>query len=125
MDIKLRMQLLKVALAVVGVIFIFGIYTLGQVWPSGWVWAAGHPQHYLHMIIAVYAVLGVFLLIASRDPLKHLSLIWFTVWSSIAHSALMAYQSVMDPAESGHMIGDVPALAIIAIVLAILTPRKA
>jgi len=123
-----RLRYLRVALTVVGLIFIFGIYTLGIVWPSGWVWgeAGPHafmPSHYLTMIIGVYATLGVFLLIASRNPTAHTSLIWFTVWSSLAHAGIMAAQGLTDGAEHGHLIGDVPALLVVAIVLAVLTPR--
>lgn len=114
--------LLRIALVVVGLIFIFGIYPLGIVWPSGWTWGHGH-SHYLLMIIGVYATLGVFLLIASRDPQAHRSLIWFTVWSSVVHGLIMAAQSVTDPAEKGHLIADVPALFIVAIVLGVLMPR--
>jgi len=114
--------LLRVALILVGLIFIFGIYPLGIVWPSGWTWGHGH-SHYLFMIIGVYATLGVFLLIASRDPLAHRSLIWFTVWSSVVHVLIMAVQSVTDPAETGHLIADVPALFIVAIALGVLLPR--
>jgi len=76
-----RLVLLRIALIVIGLTFIFGIYTLGIVWPSGWTWGHGH-SHYLLMIIGVYATLGVFLRIASRDPYAHKSIIWFTVWSS-------------------------------------------
>ena len=72
------------------------------------------------MILGVYATLGVFLLIASRDPDAHRSLIWFTVWSSVVHGAIMAWQGVDDPVEAGHLMGDVPALFLIAIVLAVL-----
>jgi hypothetical protein len=75
------------------------------------------------MILGVYATLGVFLLLASRDPLSHRSLIWFTVWSSGVHALIMAWQAVADPAERGHLIGDVPALLVVAIALAALTPR--
>jgi hypothetical protein len=114
--------LLRIALIVVGLIFIFGIYPLSIVWPSGWTWGHGH-SHYLFMIIGVYATLGVFLLIASRDPLAHRSLIWFTVWSSAVHGLIMAVQSLTDPAEKGHLIADVPALFIVAIVLGVLLPR--
>jgi hypothetical protein len=77
------------------------------------------------MIIGVYATLGVFLLMASRDPARNTSLIWFTVWSSVVHAVIMAYQSFADGAERGHLLGDVPALLLVAIVLAVLTPRTA
>ena len=87
-----RLLFLRIALVVIGLTFIFGIYTLGILWPSGWVWGQVHSQHYLMMIIGVYATLGVFLLIASRNPYAHKSLIWFTVWSSAVHAAIMGVQ---------------------------------
>jgi hypothetical protein len=117
-----RIRYLRVALVVVGLIFVFGIYALGVVWPSGWTWGHGH-SHYLMMILGVYATLGVFLLIASKNPLAHTSLIWFTVWSSVVHAVIMAVQALTDGAERGHLIADVPALLVVAIVLAALTPR--
>ena len=118
-----RIKYLRLALRVVGLIFIFGIYTLSVVWPSGWVWHTGHTSHYLQMILGVYATLGVFLLMASRNPLANLSLIWFTVWSSVVHAVIMAVQALTNPDQIGHLWGDVPALLIVAAVLAILTPR--
>jgi hypothetical protein len=75
------------------------------------------------MMVGIYATLGVFLLRAARDPLAHLSLIWFTVWSSVVHGSIMAVQSFADAAHRGHLLGDVPALFIAAIALAVLTPR--
>jgi uncharacterized protein DUF6632 len=112
--------LLKFALTVFGTIFLL-IYPLAVVWPSGWAWQAGapHDSQYFMMIVGVYATLGVFLLIAARDPQAHRSVIWFTVWSSIVHGAIMALQSM--PAEHhGHLMGDVPALFLVAGVLGVL-----
>ena len=120
-----RLFFLRIALVVTGLTFIFGIYTLGILWPSGWVWGQGHSQHYLMMIIGVYATLGVFLLIASRNPSAHKSLIWFTVWSSAVHGAIMGVQGLSDTAERGHLVGDAPALILVAIILAVLMPRTA
>jgi hypothetical protein len=113
---------LRVALVVIGLVFIFGIYPQTILWPSGWSWGHG-SSHYLMMIIGIYATLGVFLLIAARNPLAHRSLIWFTVVSSVVHAAIMAVEAVTDPAEHGHLAGDVPALLVVAIVLAVLMPR--
>lgn len=119
-----RIFYLRIALIVTGLAFIFGIYTLGIVWPSGWAWGQGH-SHYLMMIIGVYATLGVFLLIASQNPLAHKSLIWFTVCSSAVHAGIMAVQSLSDGSERGHLVGDVPVLFLVAVVLGILMPRDA
>ena len=69
------------------------------------------------MIIGLYATLGVFLLLASRRPERHLSLIAFTIWSSVVHGAIMAVQSIADPRHTGHLYGDVLALFVVAAVL--------
>ena len=119
-----RALYLRVALIVFGLLFIFGFYPLTVWWPSGWAWGHGH-SHYLLMIMVIYATLGVFLLLASRNPAANKSLIWFTVWSSVAHGTVMAYQSFGDAQEKGHLIADIPALFIVAIVLAVLMPRTA
>ena len=119
-----RLKYLRIALFSVGVIFIVGIYPLTIVWPSGWSWNTGQSE-YLQMILGIYATLGVFLLIASRDPLAHRSLIWFTVWSSVVHGGIMAAQALAKTEYMGHLWGDVLALFVVAIVLALLTPRGA
>ncbi len=64
----------------VGLIALAAIWPLMILWPSGWAWHHGHSD-YPMMIVGLYATPGVFLLITSRDPFRHLSLIWFTVWS--------------------------------------------
>jgi hypothetical protein len=117
-----RVRYLRAVLVVVGLIFIFGIYPLSVVWPSGWAWGHGH-SHYLMMILGVYATLGVFLVVASKNPAAHTSLIWFTVWSSVLHAVIMAVQALTDAAERGHLFGDVPALLVVAFALAVVTPR--
>jgi hypothetical protein len=114
---------LRVALVAIGIIFIVGVYPMTILWPSGWAWHTSGQSNYLQMILGVYATLGVFLVLAARNPLKNLSLIWFTVWSSVAHGVIMAAQSVVYPEHRGHLYGDVPALLLIAIVLTLLTPR--
>jgi hypothetical protein len=116
---------LRVALVVIGIIFVVGIYPLTILWPSGWAWHMGGQSMYLQMILGIYATLGVFLLRAARNPVQNLSLIWFTVWSSVVHGAIMAVQALIYPEQRGHLLGDVPALLVIAIVLAVLTPRTA
>ena len=117
-----RLKYLRIALVLVGIIFIAGIYPLMIVWPSGWTWHTGHSDYPL-MIVGIYATLGFFLLLAARDPLNHLSLIWFTVWSSVVHGAITAVQALA-PTSHGHLMGDVPALLIVAAILAALTPCR-
>ncbi len=114
---------LKLALRVFGVVFLL-VYPLSMVWPSGWVWHGGDGVYYFQMILGVYAVLGVFLIIAAGNPSEHRSLISFTVWSSVVHAAIMAAQAIGDQNEIGHLVGDVPALFLVAAVLGYLAPKK-
>jgi len=116
-----RLRYLRFSL-VVAALACFSLYPLMVFWPSGWTWHTGH-SHYQMMIVGVYATLGVFLVLAARDPLAHLSLIWFTVWSSVVHGAIMAVQAITDHEQLAHLWGDVPALFLIAAVLAALMPR--
>lgn len=118
-----KMLYLKYALVISGLIFLLGVFPLMHYWPSGWRW---NPSQYKYeqMILGIYATLGVFLILAARNPLANLSLIWFTIWSSVVHATIMLLQALYDPVEYPHLIGDIPALYIVAIVLAVLTPRK-
>jgi hypothetical protein len=118
-----RVKYLRVVLLLVGLIFTIGIYPLTIIWPSGWAWHTGQSD-YLQMILGIYATLGVFLVVASRNPLAHRSLIWFTVWSSVVHGGIMAVQSVANPEHIGHLWGDVLALLVVAAALALLMPRS-
>ncbi len=122
MNFATRMRLLRAALVLFGLIFLAGIYPLMVAWPAGWRWNPNQPE-YEQMILGIYATLGVFLIIASRNPLQHRSLIWFTVWSSLVHGGIMAIQATNMPMEHGHLLGDVPALLLVAVVLAVLMPR--
>ncbi|MDQ2699469.1 MAG: hypothetical protein M3Y46_11810 [Actinomycetota bacterium] len=112
--------LLRIALVLVGVIMML-FYPIALVWPSGWVWHHGapHESEYFLMIAGIYATLGVFLIIAARTPEAHLSLIWFVVWSSVVHAAIMAVLSFRE-GHLGHLWGDVTALLVAAVLLAVL-----
>jgi len=113
-----RYTLLQIALVLFGATSCL-VYPLAMVWPSGWAWHEGAPaaSQYFMMIVGIYATLGIFLILAARDPAANRSLIWFAVWSSLVHAAIMAVQSFGSPMHEGHMLGDVPALLLIAIVL--------
>jgi hypothetical protein len=113
-------KLLQFALVGFGAIMLL-LYPLALLWPSGWAWHHGAPHDsvYFLMIVGIYATLGVFLLNAARNPAANLSLIWFTVWSSVVHAAIMAVQSFTEH-QMGHLWGDVAALLLVAIVLSAL-----
>jgi hypothetical protein len=115
---------LKIVLVVVGLIFLFAVYPLMMYfWPSGWRWQPNQPE-YEQMILGVYATLGIFLLLASRNPSEHRSLIAFTAWSSLVHAAIMTAQAFQNASERGHLLGDIPALILVGVVLIVLAPSK-
>ena len=119
-----KLKYLSYALYLFGFIFIFGIYVMMMwVFPSGWGWEPRQPE-YEQMIMGVYATLGVFLIRAAKDPMANASLIWFTVWSSVVHGGIMLVQAILDESERMNLVGDVPALFLVAIVLAYLMPGK-
>jgi hypothetical protein len=120
-----KLKFLTVALYVFGFIFIIGVPAMMMwIWPSGWGWTPAQPE-YEQMIMGVYVTLGVFLILAAKDPLAHASLIWFTVWSSIVHGGIMLVQAIVDETDRANLMGDVPALFLVAIVLWYLMPKKA
>lgn len=123
MDPQSKQKFLKIALRLFGITFLL-VYPLSIVWPSGWVWHGGGGVYYFQMIVGIYAVLGIFLIIAANNPGAHRSLISFTVWSSIVHALIMGAQALNDKSETGHLVGDVPALLFVAMVLWYLSPTK-
>lgn len=117
-----REKAMRVALIIIGLIFIFGLYPLMVFFPEAWTWKPRQPE-YEQMILGIYITLGIFLIIASRKPSKHLLLIWFTAVSSLVHGVIMLIQALMDRSETANLYGDVPAIIIIGIVLIVLMPR--
>ncbi len=118
-----RIRYLKYALYVFGLIFLLGIYPMMMwVFPSGWAWTPRQPE-YEQMIMGVYATLGIFMIRAAKNPLANLSLIWFAIWSSIVHAGIMLIQALMDETERANLVGDIPALFLVAIVLWLLMPK--
>ena len=119
-----KLKYLKVALIVFGIIFIAGIYVMMTwVWPSGWGWTPRQPE-YEQMIIGIYAILGVFLIRAAKDPFAHVSLIWFAICPSIVHGGIMLVQALVDESERANLLGDVPALFLVGFVLWYLMPKR-
>ena len=109
-----RERALKVVLAVVGLLFLAMAYPLLTM----------RLDEALQMMMSVYVTLGIFLLIAVRNPTAHRSLIAFAAWSSIAHAAVMAVQSFYDVAERVHFLVGVLAMVIIGVALIAFAPAK-
>ena len=116
-----RLRALQITLLALGTVCM-ALGPLMLLWPAGWRWEP-HHAYYEQMIVGLYFTLGVFLVRAAREPLRHLSLIWFACWSCIVHGSIMAVQSLSGAQHHGHLVADVPALFIAAAALAVLTPR--
>ena len=105
---------LKVALVVVGLLFVALAYPMVLFI---------RQDAALSMLFSVYVTLGVFLLVAARHPEKNGSLIAFTAWSSFAHAGLMGFQTMKHMVAEGEMIGVI-VLIVIWVVLLVLGPRR-
>ena len=117
-----RMSALRIALVLVGAACL-ALGPLMLVWPTGWRWSP-YQTHYEQMIVGLYFTLGIFLIRASKDPLQHRSIIWFAVWSSIAHASIMTIQAFTAAEHHGHLVADIPVLFLAAAVLSFLMPRR-
>ena len=109
-----RERALKIVLVLVGLIFTAAVYPLTM-------FLSRDPA--AAMMLSLYVTLGIFLLLAARNPSAHRSLIAFTAWSSFAHAAVMGTQAYRKLIERQELIGVV-ALVIIGVVLIMLSPAK-
>ncbi len=105
---------LKIVLALVGLLFLALIYPLVMFM---------RQEPALSMMLSLYVTLGIFLLLAIRNPLANRSLIAFTAWSSFAHAAVMGTQALRNMVSRGELIG-VAILVVIGAALIALAPAK-
>jgi len=109
-----RERALKIVLMLVGLLFTAMIYPLV-------LFVKQEPA--LAMMMSLCATLGIFLLLASRNPSAHRSLIAFTAWSSFAHAAVMSFQAFRNLIAHGELIGSA-VLVVIGVTLLALAPAK-
>jgi hypothetical protein len=109
---------LKVVLVLVGLVFSAGVYPVTES-----LWRQNQSMYTFDMMLSIYVALGIFLLIAARDPSANRSLIAFTAWSCFAHAAVMGVTSFSKGGYRGDFWG-VPVLAIIGVALIVLAPAK-
>lgn len=110
----LRERALKVMLVLVGLLFLAGAYLIVR---------PPFKDETFRMMLSLYVTLGVFLLLAVRNPVQHRSLIAFAAWSSLAHAGIMGFQVFRNLISANELPGVI-ALAIIGIVLIVLAPPK-
>jgi hypothetical protein len=110
-----RERALKIVLVVVGLLFLALLYPMTMFFSRD-------PA--VAMMFSLYATLGIFLLLAARNPAANRSLIAFTAWSSFAHAAIMGTQAYLKVVQRGELIG-VGVLILIGVLLVILAPLEA
>jgi hypothetical protein len=116
-----RERALKVVLVLVGLLFSAGIYPLVTAVRSE---LQPNDENALPMMLSLYVTLGVFLLLAARNPSANRSVIAFAAWSSVAHASVMAVMSIQLPNERGELLIATTAFSIIGALLIVLTPGK-
>src|SRR5437899_3611688 len=114
-----RERALKVVLVLVGLLFLAGVYPVTMD-----LWQANPSDTGDDMMLSLYFVLGIFLLIAVRNPAANRSLIAFTAWSSFAHAAVMAMMAFQKADERGELLIAVAVLGIIGVALIVLAPAR-
>ena len=114
-----RERALKVVLVLVGLLFSAAIYPVTMS-----LWKMNESDYGDDMMLSLYFALGIFLLLAVRNPSANRSLIAFAAWSSFAHGAVMAVLAVHIASERGGLLSAVAALVIIGVALIALAPAK-
>ena len=119
-----RERTLQVVLVLVGLVYSFwGYFLFDALWHSSWL---GHSD-VLPMFLSLNTVLGVFLLLAVKQPAKHRSVIAYGAWSSLAHAFTMSIQSAEAAAHGLHRKDspwDIVIVAVIGVALLALLPAK-
>jgi peptidoglycan/LPS O-acetylase OafA/YrhL len=113
-----RERVLKVVLVLVGLAFSAGVLPVTES-----LWHQDQSMYTFDMMLSLYVTLGIFLLIAARNPPANRSLIAFTAWSCFAHAAVMAVTAFSKGGYRGDVWG-VAVLGIIGVALIVLAPAK-
>src|SRR5262249_47848528 len=115
-----RARALKVVLVLVGLFFVAGIYPLMTTVRSAW---QANNEDATPMMLSLYVTLGVFVLLAARNPSANRSLIAFTAWSSFAHAAVMTVMAFQTPSGRGGFFSAVALFGVIGVLLIVLAPK--
>ena len=117
----LRERTLKVVLVLTGLLFVAAIYPV--------IGGVGHPNapgedHGDTMVMSIYFALGIFLLLAARNPTAHRSLILFAAWANLAHGTVMALMSIQLADERSDYLGATALYGVIGLALLLLSPKR-
>jgi uncharacterized membrane protein HdeD (DUF308 family) len=114
-----RDRILKVVLVIVGLLFVAGVYPIVM-----YLWRPGNESPGDTMMLSLYVTLGVFLLIAMRNPSAHRSLIAYAAWANLAHAAVMTVMAFRIPGQRGDFLFASALVFAIGIALIALVPAK-
>jgi len=116
-----RNKALRILLVLFGLIFVAGIYPLITSVRSGW---QANKEDALPMGLSLYVTMGVFLLMAARNPSANRGVIFFAAWLNIAHAAVMTIMAVHLPNEREGLLIASAVFAGIGAALILLAPAK-
>jgi uncharacterized membrane protein YhdT len=116
-----RERVLKVVLVIVGLLFCAGVYPLITSVRSGW---QANKEDSLPMGLSLYVMIGIFLLLAARNPSANHGVIVFAAWLNIAHATVMTVMAVHLPNERQGLLIASAVFAGIGAVLILLAPAK-
>ena len=116
-----REKALKILLVVLGLLFVAGVYPLVTTVRSSW---QANNEDAGPMMLSLYVTLGIFLLVAARNPPANRSVIAFAAWSSFAHGAVMAVMAVHIASTRQGLLFAAAVLGIIGAALIVLAPAK-
>ena len=114
-----RERALKIVLALVGLLFTAGIYPIVM-----YLWRPGNEPPGDTMMVSLYVTLGIFLLLAVRNPSAHRSLIAYAGWANIAHAAVMALMAIHPASDRRGLLTGTAIFIPIGVALIALAPAK-
>ncbi len=114
-----RERALKIVLALVGLLFTAGIYPIVM-----YLWRPGNEPPGDTMMVSLYVTLGIFLLLAVRNPSAHRSLIAYAGWANIAHATVMALMAIHPASDRSGLLTGTAIFIPIGVALIALAPVK-
>ena len=115
----IRERVLKVVLVVVGLLFVAGIYPIAM-----YLRHPGNEPPGDTMMLSLYLALGIFLLLAVRNPSAHRSLIVYAGWANIAHAAVMTAMAIHPTSDQRGLLIASAGFGLIGIALLVLAPAR-
>lgn len=114
-----RQRALKVLMVFAGLLFICGLYPIAM-----YLWHPGHEASGDTMMLSLYVTMGIFLLLAVRDPTGYRTLIAYAGWANIAHATVMALMAIHPGGDRTGLLTATAGFGVIGTLLLALAPAK-